>query len=52
MYKDILDLEQFLHKHTGVEFTFDKNERVSGLQCTNPKKFKQFIKSIKETKWE
>ena len=43
MNEDIIKLENFIHKHTGVEFTFSQKGNVSGIQCTNPEKFNEFI---------
>ena len=44
---EVIAVENFIHKHTGLEFCFDGN-RVSGLQCTDPKKYKAFIKKQKK----
>ena len=45
---EVIAVENFIHKHTGLEFCFDGN-RVSGLQCTDPKKYKAFIKKQKKS---
>lgn len=39
-------VEIFLHKHTGIEFAGGKNG-IFGLQCTDSKRYKQFIKKYK-----
>jgi hypothetical protein len=41
--EDIIILEQWLYKNTGVEFAFRKDNIIS-IQCTDLIKFEEFIK--------
>jgi hypothetical protein len=50
-FLEVILVEQFIYKHTGLEFCFEVgSNRVSGLQCTNPKQYKKFITKQKKFK--
>jgi len=50
IHKETELLENFMHRTTGIEFCFDKTGHINGIQCTDLKQYKLFIKVQKIVK--